>query len=246
MTAGDICNALRERYKQPEWALFFEVGNGTGGNCRRHADALAMNMYPSRGLSIIGFEIKVSRSDLKRELETPDKAEEIARFCNEWWLVVPEGLIKEDDLIPATWGVLECKDGQIIRTKKKATQLEPIPVTKQFMAAILRSSNKVDDNALNAVKNEACKEYYKNLEEDVKSRVDIETRRLREIVKNYEEFERLTGENFRGYTDVEGMAERWKMAKNLETLYGKHGQIRSILRQMEHFIDVTKNVVGEQ
>lgn len=84
MTSSDICAALRERYTQPEWSLFFEVGNGTGGNCRRHADALAMNMYPSRGLSIIGFEIKVSRGDLSRELKNPDKAEAIKIYQDEY------------------------------------------------------------------------------------------------------------------------------------------------------------------
>lgn len=106
MTSADICAALRERYKQPEWSIFFEVGNATGARCDRHADALAMNMYPSRGLSIIGFEIKVSRGDLVRELLKPDKAEPVAQYCNEWWLVTGGNLIKESDVIPATWGVL--------------------------------------------------------------------------------------------------------------------------------------------
>lgn len=46
MKASEICAALRERYKQPEWSLFFEVANGTAGYAKRHADALAMNMYP--------------------------------------------------------------------------------------------------------------------------------------------------------------------------------------------------------
>jgi len=244
MKLQDICAALRERYKQPEWALFFEVGNGTGANCRRHADALAMNMYPSRGLSIIGFEIKVSRSDLKHELENPDKAEEIARFCDEWYLAVPKGLIKADDLIPATWGVLEC-EGNGLRINRKAAQLQPQTVTKQFMAAVIRSASKLDEKTLEQVKSEAYQRYAEERETDIKARVEIETKRIRETLKNYEEFEKLIGQKISSYSDVEGMAERWTMAKNLETLYGKYGQIRRMLNQMEHFVETTKKIVEE-
>ena len=244
MKSSEICAALRERYKQPEWALFFEVGSGTGANCKRHADALAMNMYPSRGLSIVGFEIKVSHSDLKHELENPVKAEEIARFCNEWFLVVPEGLIKKDDLIPAAWGVIECKDGRLW-VNKKAEQLNPQPITKDFMAAVLRSAGKVDEKtfhvAINKVRNE-CMEGY---QESVKSQVEMQTRRLRESIKKYEQFEQLTGEKIGAYTDVEGLAERWKLATNIQHLYGKYDGIKAVLRQAEIFVDSTKKIIGE-
>lgn len=82
VTTADICAAMRKTYCQPEWALFFEVGNATGFNARRHADAVAMNMYPSRGLVLHGFEFKASKSDWKRELANPQKAEEIAQYCD--------------------------------------------------------------------------------------------------------------------------------------------------------------------
>ncbi|MBU2704094.1 hypothetical protein Ga0466249_005247 [Sporomusaceae bacterium BoRhaA] len=245
MKSSEICAALRDRYKQPEWALFFEVGSGTGANCRRHADALAMNMYPSRGLSIVGFEIKVSRGDLKRELENPVKAEEIARFCNEWFLAVPEGLIKDDDLIPAAWGVIECKDGRIW-INKKAEQLKPQPITKQFMAAVLRAAGKVDEETFHAAINQERNECYKQYEENLKSQVEMQTKRLRETLKNYEQFEQLTGEKIGAYADVEGLAERWKLATNIKQLYGKYDGIKAVLRQAERFVDSTKKIIGEE
>ena len=58
-SAADIHAALRLRYAQPEWAIMFEVANGTGAAQRRYADAIAMNLFPSRGLCVHGFEVKV-------------------------------------------------------------------------------------------------------------------------------------------------------------------------------------------
>ena len=55
-TTKDIVKAMEERFQPPEFALFFEVGNGTGSNLRGWADALTMNLYPSKGLAITGYE----------------------------------------------------------------------------------------------------------------------------------------------------------------------------------------------
>lgn len=57
MRTPEVKSLLRARFCSPEWAIFFEVGDGTGSAQRRWADAVAMNMYPSRGL-----EIQVSKS----------------------------------------------------------------------------------------------------------------------------------------------------------------------------------------
>lgn len=59
--ANTLRQALKETYRAPEWYLGFEVGNSTGSQCRRYADAVAVNAYPSRGFEIRGFEIKVSK-----------------------------------------------------------------------------------------------------------------------------------------------------------------------------------------
>ncbi len=100
ITAKDIRKALMATYREPEWYLGFEVGNGTGADCRRHADAVAINAYPSRGYEVRGFEIKVSRADLQSELDNGIKAEMVAQHCNYWYLVVPKGLT-ENMMIPA-------------------------------------------------------------------------------------------------------------------------------------------------
>ena len=141
---------LRDYYKQPEWALAFEVGNSTGFNCSRHIDAIAMNMYPSRGLELHGIEIKVSKSDLKRELSNPDKAEKIAAHVDRWWIAAPAEICTAVEL-PITWGLLSAKDGKL-RVSKQATPLhnEKPDLTRGFLAAMLRAAHKASDAAINA------------------------------------------------------------------------------------------------
>lgn len=64
MTSADIINALAARYTAPEFAFLTEVRNSVGFSSKvRTADAMAMSLYPSRGLYMIGFEVKVSRAD---------------------------------------------------------------------------------------------------------------------------------------------------------------------------------------
>ena len=243
MTSSDICAALRDKYKQPEWALFFEVANGTGGYARRHADALAMNMYPSRGLSILGFEIKVSRHDLKRELDNPDKAEEVAKYCDEWWLAVPKGLIKDGDNIPVPWGVMECENGKF-SVLKKAQWLEAKQVTKQFLAAVVRSAGKVDEGTIAKAKNEAWREAYEHKQEQIQREVENRTRAFTEIKKQIEEIKQLTGEDLSCYKDIPKLAERILLAKKAQELEGfinkRFGGLLGIREDMQRFLNETE------
>ena len=87
IAAGDIRAALRLRHPSKEWALFFEVSDAAGLGRGRSADAVAMNLWPSRGLEIHGFEIKVSRADLLGDGKWPDYLEHCDRF---YWGLPPE------------------------------------------------------------------------------------------------------------------------------------------------------------
>ena len=71
----DLMHALRNKYDDNGWSYAFleQVGTGTGYKCTRWADALAVQLWESRGLSITGFEVKVSRSDWVKEMKHPEK-----------------------------------------------------------------------------------------------------------------------------------------------------------------------------
>lgn len=245
MNSSDICAALRGRYTQPEWAVFFEVANGTGGNARRHADAVAMNMWPSRGLSILGFEIKVSRNDLIRELKKPAKAEAIAQYCDEWWLAVPKGLILDDDDIPIPWGIMECNKG-VLRVSKKAHSLNPKPITKEFMAAVLRSAGKADEATIRQIREEIHKEYQENNKNYIEQEIERRTKRFEILINKIAEFEKATGKSIDKYTDVGELAKNIKLAENIEDLHellqGEYGALRRVRNLMGEFLKDTENL----
>lgn len=140
LTEPQVMSALRVRYAAPEYALLPQVRNKTGFSGQiRTADALAMSLYPSRGLDLMGFEIKVSRPDWLREKKEPAKAEEIARFCDRWWLVVGDESIVAPAELPPTWGLLVPKKGGGLLQKVEAPKLDAAPMSREFMAAIMRS-----------------------------------------------------------------------------------------------------------
>lgn len=136
--SADIAAALRDRYSAPEWAVLFEVPNATGGAAARRADAIAMSLWPSRGLEVHGFEIKVDRRDWLRELKAPQKAEEIARFCDRWWIAAVPGIVREGELPPG-WGLLVLR-GTTLRQEREAPLREGVVPTRAFLASMLRAA----------------------------------------------------------------------------------------------------------
>src|ERR1051326_3693427 len=135
MTTPELRNLIRARYAPPEYGLLFEVGDATGAATSRHADAVAMSIWPSRGLEVIGMECKVYRSDWTKELRNPAKAESIWQYCDRWYLVVSDkDMVKEGEL-PPTWGLLAPK-GNSLRIVVDPPKLGPKPLTRSFVAAM--------------------------------------------------------------------------------------------------------------
>lgn len=139
--SGQIRQLLREKFAPPAYALFEEVKNQTGYSKRseRYADALALSLWPSRGIGMTGFEIKISRADWKKELDDPAKAAEFSKYCVAWYVVAPEGIVERLEL-PATWGLVEVpeKGRKRLVTRVEAPPLTPQPWDQSFVAALLR------------------------------------------------------------------------------------------------------------
>jgi len=133
--------ALEQRFPRPEYALFYEVANATGFAAKRRADAIAMSLYPSRGLGLIGFEFKIQRSDWLRELDNPQKAEDMIESVDRWYVVSAQGVVKKNE-VPSTWGWLRAQKDGSLRLVEPAPQIrEPRPVSREFLAAILRRAD---------------------------------------------------------------------------------------------------------
>jgi len=132
----DVFGILRKRYPESEYALMQEVSNDAGFNRSRSADYIVMNLWPSRGLALLGFEQKASRSDWLSELKKPEKAESIFKYCDYWYLITTEEGIAKLEEIPETWGWVCIKGGKI-HTMKDAPKLTPEPVSRGMLACCM-------------------------------------------------------------------------------------------------------------
>jgi hypothetical protein len=190
--SSDIYAALRVRYCAPEWALMFEVANGTGSNIRRYADAVAMNLFPSRGLELHGFEVKVSRNDWQRELKDPDKAELISQYCERWWIVAPKGIVKKEEL-PVTWGLLELESDKLRIAVQAPLLPDRKPFSRPFIAALLRRSSEIDQAAINKLVDAKIAEHRKSDQERIDREVERRTRAHKEQLDRVREIEKAAG-----------------------------------------------------
>ena len=108
----------------------------------RRLDFMAMDMWPSSGLDLHGFEVKCSRSDWLTELRDPSKAEEFKQFMDRWWLVVSDRAFVKPGELPEDWGLLALDKRGSLRTATFAPRLTPAPMPKKMLAGLLRATQK--------------------------------------------------------------------------------------------------------
>lgn len=159
-TERDMLNALHARYSvtsqgYPQRYVCAEhvraacgfsgwsaLSNAPAGHrTMRTADFLAQDTWEAAGLALHGHEVKVSRSDWLTELADPTKAEAIKRYCDYWWLVVPDKRIVRDDL-PNDWGLMALGADGKLRIAKRAPRLNPEPHPATFRASLMRAAVK--------------------------------------------------------------------------------------------------------
>jgi hypothetical protein len=122
------------RFSYPEWELFEEVSLGTG-----RVDAVAVNLWRSRGHHVVGLEVKRSRSDWLRELREPSKADTYWRHFNRFYVVTPPGVVKVGEL-PTGWGLL------VVKGDRSYAETEPDPkkasIDRAALASILKAARR--------------------------------------------------------------------------------------------------------
>jgi hypothetical protein len=177
--------AVADYFSGHEWSLSFEVGDNTGWDTKRHIDAVAMNLWPSRGLALHGIEMKVSRGDWQKELANPAKAEEIHRYCDFWWLAATRGVVKDAQEIPIGWGFLEMTEGGTLRMKRQAAKQErPIDLRRGFVAGMLRARERADSHEFTqAVNAEAERRVAKYVESRSAARILDDTKATVRLAK---------------------------------------------------------------
>lgn len=178
LTEGQLFGRLKKRYAPPQYAIFSGVQNSTGyTRQRREADAVAMGLWPSRGMEVLGFEIKSRRSDWFNELRQPKKSEAIQKYCNRWWVVAADKDIVNVDAgeLPPTWGLMIPR-GQHLVTVVEAPLLESEPLGRGFIAAILRRAQEASRDP--ELEQKIREELRPVIENEVKNHRDYEVQRL--------------------------------------------------------------------
>ena len=194
MTERDIFSRLATRYPHPAFVLLSQVRNATGfERGPRTADAIAFGTWPSRGLDVTGFEIKCSTSDWRREVAEPAKAAEFTRYMDRWYIVAPAGIVPIDE-VPERWGLLETR-GKGLRCVREAPKLTPEPMSRAFLASIMRNFQATydDPKALEAAKDKAFRDGAKKARENMRTATISPPDR--ELVKRAREFESAAGFN---------------------------------------------------
>jgi hypothetical protein len=192
MTEFELFQALRPFYPAREYALLPQVANGTGAGAFRHCDALALSLWPSRGLHLHGFEIKSYRADWIREMHNPEKAEEIAQYCNHWWIVAGNLAIVKVDELPQPWGLMAWDEKKVGLVKiKSAPFREALKPDLPFLAAALRKAQEtVTPDAALAEARTAGREEGK-ADAEVHNKYELD--RYSELKQRVKDFEKASG-----------------------------------------------------
>jgi len=230
---------IAQIYSAPEWAVFYEVSNGTGANAVRRADAVALGVWPSRGHSLIGFEIKTDRRDWLRELANPEKAERVAAHCDSWYLVTSSPEVAKVEELPLTWGLYVANADQTKLINKKVCV--PFPgrdlniMSRGFAAAMLRKVNEtmVPKAELRALVEAGVKEAVARTQEGRSQKHLLEeVARLKGILQT---FKTITG------VDMDGWQGPEKIGKAVQAVLDLDSDRKSI----EHLRDRMKMILKD-
>ena len=203
-TSKEILAALTKKYAPPAYGFLREVRGSTGWDRLNTADGLAMGLWRSRGLELIGFEVKSFRSDWLSELKKPDKADTICSFCDRWWIVSVPGVVNKEEL-PPTWGLMELV-GKRLKTIVDAPKLEPKPIDRMFLASMFRdfTEGTVPREVVQKMIDDGVEERMKYEKERMANEIDYDGQQAKMTLKRnleaIKEFEEASGLEFSNWS----------------------------------------------
>ena len=226
-----VHDAIATKYSLPHYVTLFEVRDSTGFDSTRSADALSVALYGTRGREITGFEIKHSRSDWLRELKMPEKAEEIGKFCDWFYLVTNEESIARANEIPTPWGWMVLK-GERLKVVKRPEKMKPLPLDRPMLCSLLYS-----------LRQQCSSEIEKQIQTTVAERVKSEAsglawqakegeRKYQELLKSVREFEDASGLNIQS-----GWVNKQKIGDAVRRVMKEGDSAKEYRRELE-FVQV--------
>ena len=137
-TAKDIQAALARRFCSPYYFYVPEIANAPGFDGFRRLDGVAVGLYKTVRYEILGFEIKVSRSDWLSEKKQPDKASVFMQSVDGFYLVCPRYVAGIHDL-PKGWGLIEYRGERLytIKSYDSADDIGKKPMDRELALSLL-------------------------------------------------------------------------------------------------------------
>jgi hypothetical protein len=193
-TEAELIRMLRQRHTRPgnggsgEYAFLTQVRDAAGFSGSRTLDIVTLSLWPSRGMELHGYEVKVSRADWIRELHEPAKAEAFVQRLDRFSLVAADEAIVAPGELPPQWGLLAVRRGRLVtmvQAPRLAPGKEPRPVSRSWLVCLLRAAGavpEVDPAEARAAREEGLAQGRARAEHEVESlrRVAEEERRRRE------------------------------------------------------------------
>lgn len=108
-TTADLLARLRRHYIKPGQPLpggVFVPECGINGGSQTRCDALYAGFTSTSGRLLVGHEIKASRADWRKELDSAGKADRWADNCHAWYIVAPSTEIVPPEELPNGWGLM--------------------------------------------------------------------------------------------------------------------------------------------
>lgn len=148
---AELLARLHDHFIKPgeTWAGAVCLTEVTAPGGSRRADLVHVGLWNSRGAGAIDVcELKTSRSDFRRELESPAKAEAWWPFCNRFWIVSPGEHITPPGELPPGWGLMVPKPGSrrfrvVVKPAEHEAKLSPA-----LLVTLLKSTETTRINAL--------------------------------------------------------------------------------------------------
>lgn len=242
---------LRQRFPRDAWAFLLQVADSTGyAGAGRKLDAIAMSLWPSRGLELQGFEVKCSRRDWLKELADPSKAEPVARYLDRFYVVAGHKDVVREGELPKGWGLM-VPHGLGLKIQVDAPPLEPAPIERGFLAAILRRVQEASENRekLDAAYDKGYKDGKNAANLGRADDLTYTKQRLEQLERAVQDFERQSGVGITAWNAGEvGRAVRVVLdgggRRHRDTLERTVGALRRTLEQAEKELREAKEEPG--
>lgn len=183
---------LRNKFPAEEYVLLTEVPDNVSAR-NRYLDFMIINLWQSRGLSVIGIERKSNRSDWLNEMKNPKKQENHFKHCDYFYLLTDKEGVAKIEEIPETWGWYHITDKGILKTLKPAPKLQSEQITKVLLCAMLRRAQDKEG----FIHKETLKDHIDaKVEEILVSRnikIEDNSKNYESLLSKVQEFERYSG-----------------------------------------------------